>query len=158
MDTKIAVLRAVLARATRRGLNLATAIAGGAFVLLLFGTWALTYFFSDWWWLLALVFTPLFILCSFIILSGRMFAARLAPPGLTRKHYEQIDHFVETIQRLLVARGISWPMFLMLNIKDLLLHQELRTLKNLIADTASLKRDFLELEEKLQSQPSVAKT
>lgn len=151
MNTKINVLRAVLARVARRALNLASGIAGAAFALLLAGTWALAHFFSAWWWLLLVLYVPLCVIGLIVILIGRFLTRRLAPPGLSRAHYEQLDAFVDKIQRLLETRGIGWPVFAAMNVKDLLLYRELRTTKALIADTSSLKRDFLELEETLQA-------
>lgn len=150
MKPKIDVVRAVSARVARRALDAASIVVGVAFVVVLAGTWALAHFFSHWWWLLMVFALPLFLIGAIVMLLGRFATRRLAPSGLAKQHDELIDSFVDKMQALLETRGMNWPPFALASVKDLVVHRDLRGVKALIADTASLRRDFAELEERLR--------
>lgn len=151
MKPKIDVLRAVSSTVAKRALRLATILVVGAATIILGIIRALAYFVSDWWWLLLIVYVPLAVICTLLITSLRFFVARIYRKQLTKKQQAELNGFTDKIQRLLEARGIGWPLFAILNVKDIIFHRELRTTKNLVSDTTSLKRDFEELEKKLQS-------
>ena len=150
MRTKINVLRAVLATVGRRALTLVVVIAGAIMVVLFSAIWALAYFFSHWWWLLLVVYIPLLLIYLIGSVIGRFIVRSLYPGKLSKDQTSLVDNFTDKIQLLLETRGIGWPMFALLNVKDLIFHRELRTTKELISNTVSIKRDFAELEEKLQ--------
>lgn len=149
MKTKINVMRAVTATVAKRALIIVTAIATTILGLIFLGIWALAYFFSDWWWLLLIPYLPILFICLIIFLFSRFIVHQLYPVKLSSEQKKLLNAFTDKIQRLLEARGIGWPFFALLNVKDILFHRELRTTKDLISDTTSLQRDFLELEKKL---------
>lgn len=151
MKPKINVLRAVTAAVGQRAVRLAALISGGAFAVIFAAIWALAYFFSDWWWLLLIVYVPLLLIGLGAWAIARFIVKRLYPRRVTSEQKVLLNSFTDKIQRLLETRGMGWPVFALLNVKDLVLHRDLRTTKELLEDTTSLKRDFAELEEKLQS-------
>ena len=151
MKSKIDVIRAISATVGRRALLFVTTIADIVLLLLLAGIWALAYFVSGWWWLLLIVYIPLTIVCLAIYFLARTLINQLYSKKISPEQKQLLNNFTDKIQRLLEARGIGWPWFAMLNIKDIIFHRDLRTTKNLISDTSGLKKDFAELEKKLQT-------
>ena len=151
MKPKINVLRAVTASVAWRALLIATIIVGVALALLFSAIWALAYFASEWWWLLLIVYVPLLLGAVAIFTTGRFLIQKLYSQQLSREQKVLLNNFTDKIQRLLETRGIGWPLFALLNVKDIVFHRELRTTKNLVSDTTGLKRDFAELEKKLQA-------
>ena len=151
MKPKINVLRAVTASVAWRALLIATIIVGVALALLFSAIWALAYFASEWWWLLLIVYVPLLLGAIAIFTTGRFLIKKLYSQQLSREQKVLLNNFTDKIQRLLETRGIGWPLFALLNVKDIVFHRELRTTKNLVSDTTGLKRDFAELEKKLQA-------
>ena len=151
MKPKINVLRAVTASVAWRALLIATIIVGVALALLFSAIWALAYFTSEWWWLLLIVYVPLLLGAVAIFTTGRFLIQKLYSQQLSREQKVLLNNFTDKIQRLLETRGIGWPLFALLNVKDIVFHRELRTTKNLVSDTTGLKRDFAELEKKLQA-------
>lgn len=147
--SKIDVLRAVMASVGQRALMFAAILGGALFAIVLLLIWALAHFASEWWWLLLIIYIPLLLIGLIIWLLARFIVRRLYPRRLSVEQKQLLSSFTDKIQHLLETRGMGWPAFALLNVKDLLFHRELRTTKNLIADTTSLKRDFAELEEKL---------
>ncbi len=152
MKPKINVLRAVSATVGQRALTFVAIITDTIFILLLVGIWALGYFVSGWWWLLLIIYVPLVVIYLAVYFISRSLLKRLYPKQISPDQKVLLDNFSSKIQHLLEVRGIGWPTFALLNVKDIIFHRQLRTTKNLISDTASLKKDFAELEEKLQSQ------
>ena len=151
MKPKINVLRAVTASVAWRALLIATIIVGVALALLFSAIWALAYFASEWWWLLLIVYVPLLLGAVAIFTAGRLLIKKLYSQQLSREQKVLLNNFTDKIQRLLETRGIGWPLFALLIVKDIVFHRELRTTKNLVSDTTGLKRDFAELEEKLNA-------
>ncbi|OYX42363.1 hypothetical protein B7Y94_03530 [Candidatus Saccharibacteria bacterium 32-49-12] len=149
MKPKINVVRAVSATVARRALNLAVVIVGIILGLLFAIIWALAYFVSSWWWLLLIGYVPLLLATVIVLAVGRFLTKKLYPHQLSGEQRRLLNGFTDKIQRLLETRGIGWPMFALLNVKDLLFHRDLRTTKDLISDTSSLRKDFAELEKKL---------
>lgn len=151
MRSKIDVLRAVMAAVSQRALTLATILGGVILTIAFLLIWALAHFASDWWWLLLILYIPLLFIGLIIWLIARFLVKRLYPRRISSEQKALLGNFTDKIQHLLETRGMGWPMFALLNIKDLLFHRELRTTKKLISDTTSLKKDLSELEEKLQA-------
>lgn len=149
---KINVLLALSALIARKAVLLFLVIDSVVLTLTFIGICLLAYFFSPWWWLLLVIYIPLFIASAVVYLTIAFIAARLYPAPLVRKHRQHLQEFINKLQRLLETRGISWWQFAAVCVRDLLFYRELRTLKGLLADTASLKGDFTELERELQSK------
>jgi len=151
MKPKIDVMRAVMHIVATRVIWLGGIIALIIAIIVLAIIWALAYFVSGWWWLLLIMYVPLVLITLGVFLLARFVAHRLYPRPLNREQKKLLGNFVDKIQRLIETRGMGWWLFALLNFKDLLFHRDLRTTKELIHDTTSLKRDFAELEKKLQT-------
>ncbi len=146
---KIQVLRALSAVMARRAITLFFVIDNVILTLSLIGIWALAHFLSTWWWLLLVIYIPLFIASVLIYLIARFIASRLYPTPLSRTQKQQLQAFTDKILRLLETRGMNWWWFAALCIRDLFFYRELRTLKDILSDATSLKRDFTALEHDL---------
>ena len=53
----------------------------------------------------------------------------------------------EKIQRLIEAKATPPIVFVLLSVKDLLIHRDVTTIKELIRDTASLRADYSKLRQ-----------
>lgn len=151
MNSKITTIRAIGANVGSRALFSIAIFADIVLLLLLAGIWALAHFVSGWWWLLLVIYIPLATVCLVIYLIARTLINQLYPKQIPTEQKQLLNEFTDKIQRVLEARGMGWPWFAVLNVKDIIFHRELRTTKELIGDTASLKKDFTELEKKLQA-------
>ncbi len=143
---KLTAARALTAHIAQRFIRLATFIALGVFVSVLLACWLLAYFFSGWWWLFIIPFV--FLLFVFLVvrlivlfLVRRIHAERLRPD-----QRKALNNFVSKLERLIEARGTPPIFFVFISIKDLLIHRDITTIKELIRDTASLRREYQELE------------
>lgn len=144
--TKITVARALTARIAQRVIRIATGIALGVFLAVLAATWALAYFFSAWWWLLIVPF--IFLLAVFLVV--RLFVVliirQIHSERMTRPQRQALDAFVDKLQAIAEARATPLPIIVAICIKDILFHRDVTTVKNLIDDTAGLRRDYADLE------------
>ena len=149
MTPKLIVLRAISAAVARRALFWVSIVAGIALALLLAGIWALAQFVSDWWWLLLVVYIPIFFICLFIFIIARILIRQLYRVRLNNDQKELTRQFTDKLQHLLESRGLGWWWFTVLCVRDLIVYRELRTLKDLIRDATGLKEDFAALERAL---------
>lgn len=147
--SKVNVIRALSAVVARQAITIFLIIDSVVLTLILIGIWALAHFLSPWWWLLLIIFVPLFIASALIYLIARFIASRLYPQPLTRQQHQKLQDFTGKILRLLETRGMGWWWFAALCMRDLLFYRELRTLKDLLADATSLKSGFTTLEREL---------
>lgn len=155
MRSKIEVIRALSYVVARRVLAVVAVITLVISILLLAGIWALAYNFSAWWWLLLFIYIPWVVVALFIYATARFIARKIYPWPLSNRQKRILKNFADKIQRLLEARGIDWWMFALQCLKDLLFHRDLTTLKELIADTTSLRRDLETLEQTLTTDRSL---
>lgn len=151
MQAKLDVIRALTATVAKRALLFITIIVVMVSVLLLICIWALASYLSGWWWLLLFIYLPWVLIATIALSAARFIAHKLYPAPLTSKQQNLLKSFADKIQRLLETRGMGWWMFALLSAKDLLFHRDLVTMKELIADTTSLKNDFDELERNFQN-------
>ncbi len=149
LKPKINVLRALSSVVAEKALFFFLIIASIVLTLLFIAICLLVYFFSPWWWLLLVIYIPLFIASVLIYLIARFIASRLYPTPLSRTQKQQLQAFTDKILRLLETRGMNWWWFAALCIRDLFFYRELRTLKDILSDATSLKRDFTALEHDL---------
>ena len=149
IKSKIDVLRALSSVIAKRAIFFFLIIDSVFLTLSFIGICLLVYFFSPWWWLLLIIFIPLFIASGIICLLARFVASRLYPAPLSREQRQHLQEFTDKILRLLETKGMGWWWFAAQCVRDLLLYRDLTTLKGLLSDTASLKRDFTELEREL---------
>lgn len=146
MQAKVDVIRALTSTVAKRALLVISIVGAIISVLLLIGIWALAHFLSAWWWLLLFIYIPWLVIALVVLSFAKLIAHKIYPQALSSRQRRLLKGFVDKIQRLLESRGMGWWVFAFLCFKDLLFYRDLRTLKELIADTTSLKRDFEELE------------
>ena len=144
---RLTAARALTAHIASRFIRLATFIALGIFIAVFVLCWVLAYFFTGWWWLLLIPF--IFLLSIFLIvrLLVLFFVRRIHAEHLRPDQRKALDNFTEKLERLIEARGTPPIFFVFISIKDLLIHRDITTIKELIRDTTSLKRDYQELEQ-----------
>ena len=148
MNTKLRATRAVLSLLARRVLLFGTVIAIVIFALIFAGCWALAYYVSPWWWILLVAYVPILLVFIAIRLVIGFFINKLYPvKSLSSKQRKAARDFADKLQRLAETRGIGWPMFAFISLKDLLFYRDLRTAKNTLEDGTSLRKDFEALEK-----------
>jgi len=144
---KLTAARALTAHIAKRFVRLATIIVFVIFIIAMLGSAALAHFFNGWWWLLVVPFIlafGLFLLIRIVIL---FFVRRIHAEQLTNQQNEALDAFTSKLERLVEARGTPPPIFVLITIKDLVLHRDITTVKELIRDTASFRSDYDKLNE-----------
>lgn len=145
--SRLTLPRALTAHIARRVIRVATFIAFGAFASVVLLCAVLAYFFAGWWWLLLIPFV--FLLAMFLVVRiiVTFIVGRIHTDSLTGDQKQGLDDFTAKIERLIEARGTPPIFFALITIKDLLLHKDVTTIKELIHDTATLRRDFENLEK-----------
>ena len=143
---RLTAARALTAHIAKRFVRLATLVAFGIFGLVVVLCLVLAYFFSAWWWLL---------LIPFIVLLGFFLIVRLIVSFLIRRIHadtlrpdqkKALDELTGKLERLIEARGTPPIFFVFVSIKDLLLYRDITTIKGIVQDSATLKRDYQALE------------
>lgn len=147
MDKDIRVARALSARIAQKVVRVAGLIVLSGLIVLFLLTWTLAYFLSSWWWLLLIPIIVLAGISSVAWLIARLVAKGLYRQPLNRAQRMALDDMTDKIQRLLEARATPPVVFVMVSIKDLLLHRDVTTVKQLIRDTASLRADYVKLRQ-----------
>lgn len=145
MDKDVRVARALSARLARRVLRLASLIVVVVVAVLLGAIWALAHFFSTWWWLLLLPLSVLIGICLLVGVLAHLITRRLYRQKLSSDQAQALDTMADTVQRLLEARATPWPILVLISVKDLLIHRDVTTLKELVRDTASLRAEYSKL-------------
>jgi len=144
---RLTAARALTAHIAKRFVRLATLTAFGVFGLAFVLCGVLAYFFTAWWWLL---------LIPFIILLGIFLLVRLIVAFLIRRIHadtlrpdqkKALDELTDKLERLIEARGTPPIFFVFISIKDLVLHRDVITLKGIVQDSTTLKRDYDALEK-----------
>lgn len=146
--------RALTAHVARRVVRIATvsAVFGLAAVFLI--CYALAYFFSPWWWLLLVPFLVLFGVFLLVRLFIRFLITRLSPDRVTPEQHRALDEFTDKIERILEARSTPLPLIVLISMKDLVFHRDITTIRSVINDSVSLKRDYQVLERMFATAPS----
>jgi MFS family permease len=144
---RLTAARALTAHIAKRFVRLATVIAFGVFGLVFVLCGLLAYFFSGWWWMLLIPFVFLlgiFLVVRFIVslLIRRIHAEKLRPD-----QKKALDELTDKLERLIEARGTPPVFFVFISIKDLVLHRDITTVKGIVQDSKTLKRDYDELEK-----------
>lgn len=109
----------------------------------------LTYYVSDLWLLLLVLYIPALLVGVGIYVFARMVLRVIYPHKITATQKRAINAFNDKILHLFEARAIPPWMLVGITLKDLVVHRELTTLKQILHDSMSLKKDFQELEKKL---------
>lgn len=143
---RLTAARALTAHIANRFIRLATFIAAGIFLVILIICALLAYYFSGWWWLLLIPVISLFVIFLGIRLIIQFIVRRIHAENLRSDQKKALDDLTDKIERLIEARGTPPVFFVAISIKDLLVHRDITTIKELIKDTATLRRDYETLE------------
>ncbi len=147
MDSKITVTRVIgkmMLQDVLRILTIITAVILGG--LLIFAWW-LTTNVSAWWGAL-LAFVVICIILAGIIRQLVLWGLKqLYPTPLTAEQHDYTKEFVGKLRSIAETRSMGWPLFIVQNIKDIIMRRDLTNLKKLIGDTKSLRQDFKDLED-----------
>jgi membrane protein implicated in regulation of membrane protease activity len=146
--SKLIVARAISAHIARRAVRIATMIAVGILFFAFLITAALVYSFSPWWWFLLLPFLLLFGVFMIVRLVARIIISRIHAGRLDKSQREAIDGFVDKILQIVEARATPPWVFVAITVKDIVIHRDITTIKRLVADSAGLRRDYMELEKR----------
>lgn len=147
MNKDIRVARALSAHIARKVIRVAGLILLVIFTTTMLGIWALASFASEWWWLLMLPWGFIAGLALLSWLIARLVARGLYREPLSHLQRQALDGLTEKVQRLLEARATPPVVFVIVSVKDLLLHRDVTTVKQLIRDTASLRSDYTKLRQ-----------
>ena len=146
--SKLIVARALSAYVARRMVFVATIVAVGVFAAVIVACGLLSYFFSAWWWMLALPFALLLALFFIIRLIVAFIIGRIHSEKLSIEQRQALEKFTDKIQRLLEARATPLPIFALITMRDLVLYRDIKTVRELINDTSGLKKDYEALERR----------
>lgn len=147
MKPKITTARALAAYVGRRSLRLVTLIVTVLITVVSIVTGLLAYYISPWWLILAI---------PFALLAVAFFAIRWALLALIRSLYrhpfsrsqrEQLDAFSNKVLGLVDARSTPLPIFALITLWDIIRRRDATTLRKLVNDSTSLKKDLTELEK-----------
>lgn len=144
--SRITAARALTAHIARRFIHLITIIALSIFVGVFVLCALLAYFFSAWWWLLLVPFAGLLILFLGLRFVVRFIVGRIHTETLTSEQQKALDEFTNKLERIIEARGTPPFLFVLITIKDLVLYRDITTIRSVISDTTTLRRDYATIE------------
>ncbi len=145
--SKITLARALTALIAKRVVRFATLIACIIFAAIVAICVALVYFFSAWWWLLLVPFIVLFCLFLVIRFVVVFIIKKIHSETMSVRQNTALNAFVDKVWELLEARATPVPLIILICIKDLVIHKDVTTIKNIISSSTSLKHDYRELEK-----------
>ncbi len=147
MNPTILALRAVTGVYFRRLLIIATAVAVGLFSILYIVINYLAMNLSPWWWIFMIVLVPLSIIVV-IVGAGLWFASRkLLPRRMSRQESRTIMAFGAKLFGVIERGRVPYPLLLGMVAKDVLRGKESNLVKDTIADSRSLKDDFIRIQQ-----------
>jgi membrane protein implicated in regulation of membrane protease activity len=144
---RLTAARALTAHIAKRFVRIATIIALGVFLLVVVLCGVLAHFFSGWWWLLLIPFVFLLGIFLVVRLVVSFLIRRIHGDTLRPDQKKALDELTDKLERLIEARGTPPIFFVFISIKDLLLYRDVTTLKGIVQDSATLKRDYEKLEK-----------
>lgn len=150
MGSKTAVGRALTAFIARQALRIATIIALGVALVLFVIIWLLAANFSGWWWVLAVPLGAALLVALLLrwILSGII--RSIYRPTLSTEQRTSLKNFSDKLLRLFEAKSISLPFIMFRTLWDVFRHRDAVTIRRILEDSTSLKRDFSELEQQFR--------
>lgn len=144
---RLTAARALTAHIARRFIKLITIVALSIFLAIFVLCALLSYFFSDWWWLLLIPFAVLLVLFLVLRMVLQFIIGKIHTQDLSRVQQQALDEFTDKLERLLEARGTPPFLFVLITLKDLLVHRDITTIRSVISDTTTLKRDYANIEQ-----------
>lgn len=147
MKPKLAAMSALVAYVSERALRLVTILFAASVALALGLTWVLSYFLSDWFWLLAV--PTIFAVIVFIAIrfSIKRIISLIHRHPFTTKQREQLESFTHKARELAEVRAMPLPLFALQTLRDLLRNRDATTVRKIVENSASLKDDFALLEK-----------
>lgn len=103
--------------------------------------WMLTYFFSDWWWLLAIPVAGLALIALTAWVVVRFIVKRLQPV-LTKKQRLATEQFVEKAQRLFENATTPYPLLAIRLVLDVLFQRRPGLLSEVLSDSKGLQPEM----------------
>ncbi len=143
----LTVARALTALIARRVIHIATIITIAVFVIIVILCGVLAYFFSAWWWLLLIPFVGWLVVFLLIRMILVLMIKQIHSERMSKVQRKALNSFIDKLWGLLEARATPIPIIVLICIKDILFYRDITTIKKFIQDSASLKRDYLELEK-----------
>lgn len=147
MKPKVATARALSAYLTRQALTFATRLFIIIVLVLLLLIGLLAYNFTAWWWLLALPLVVLGLLYLLLYWVIRRLTSLIYRHPYSGAQRQALDGFTDKVRGLLDAKSTPLPIFVLITLKDVLLHKDPRTIRKLIDDSTHLKSDLRDLEK-----------
>ena len=151
MNSKVLALRAISSVVARQAVLLVAWVGVAIGVLLFALVWLLATQLSTCWWRLLVIFVPLCLLFTLGLIIARFGIRRLYPYKLDKNQRQLLSNFANKVQALAATRGIGWSAFALMSVRDLVFKRDLSTLKNLLSDATSLKKDLEEIEQHITS-------
>lgn len=147
MNQKVATMRALIAYTALKALRLVTVIVLLAFLVVIGVIWGLAYYVSAWWWLFAVPIVLL--LCVFFVI--RFIAMRtihlIHRHPFTEQQRNALEVFSDKCKNLIETTSTPMAVHAFYVLRDIILHQDVKTLREAIQDSTSLKKDFTSLEK-----------
>lgn len=143
------VLRALSAFYAKRLFRTALLLIAIIIFLLVGVVWLLAASFSGWWWLLLIPTAVVALIVGIISVVIWLIIYGLYPKRLSGSHKSLLGQYVQKIEALIEGAGMGVPGFMLVSVKDLLIHRELRTLQELLVHSLSLKSDLDALRQAL---------
>lgn len=144
---RLTAARALTAHIAKRFVRIATLTALGVFGLVFVLCGVLAYFFTGWWWLLLVPFAFLLGIFFIIRFVATLLVRRIHADALRPDQKQALDDLTGKLERLIEARGTPPIFFVFVSIKDLVLYRDITTLKGIVQDSTTLKRDYEALEK-----------
>lgn len=147
MKPKVATMRALIAYTAVRALGMATIIVALVIAVVLLIIWALAYYLSPWWWLflLPISFAVIAAIVLHVVITRIIHLIHRHPFTESQRH--ALEAFTAKVVRLAEFRSMPVPAYAFLMLRDLIRYQDAKTLRDALADSSSLTKDFSDLEK-----------
>lgn len=147
MKPKVATMHALTAYTALRALHLATMVTVFIIIGLFACIWALAYYLSPWWWIFLL---PLSTIIIAVIILHRIITRTIHlihRHPFTEPQRQALEDFTSKIADLTEFRDTPLPVYALITLRDIVRHQDAKTLRETIEDSTELDNDFLALEK-----------
>lgn len=152
MKPKVRATRALAAYTASRSLRLVSMIALVVFVILIGLIWLLATQLSSWWWIgliPILVIAAIVLLLRFII---KRIIRAIYPDPLSQGQRATLDTLAGKVVRLAETRSTPLPFLAFITLKDIVIHRDARTVRELFNDSKSLAGDLRQLEQQFKER------
>lgn len=149
MATYATTLRAVGSVYAKRQIRFGSLVVLALFIVSLILTSILAQSLSSYWWLLLIFILPMALIGLVLFFISYSLAGLLYRTTLTTTQKKLINTYIDKLNSVAEATQLSFVYIILTIAKDLLLYRELRTLRDIIGNSADLKKDLSHLAEKL---------